>query len=667
MAGETGVNAVTISGTSSNVPLGYVPIMLSNGRLCMTADFSGGVSPPRENERWGELSNGIFIEGLRLGPPDYSLYGHGHYSLTLIIDGSVRVIPNRWTQTLDIMSAKSIVTHVFDAVTRIVETFVAADADVIAVRQTFPGTDLSRLTVGLDYVEPQGERIFGQWEDTPDGRAFAYTVYGRNIDRRRIVIRHAREDGTFVTFISFDSPYSGTYAELESRHVAAWSSYYDASHVELPEKWLMRMRNMAEYQMRCCVTDWSIPVGLFPSHWNGRIFAFDEMYGVQGLLSAGHFAEARRAADFRFATLPQAQQRVKHASQKFFGYGARWNWEGMEYDATEGSPQGFWLDHIFHMAAISRTCHLTALFIDDANYLRHKAYPVMRECARFFRSQFVYDGPNGSAFIGKCTDLERLGPARDRPYMTTCGVILTFRDCADAASSLLVDSEEAADWLETAARLEKSLPEKDGCFAATANDLEAISMGTLAGYFPFPIFPKGHPRQTATVEFFLAHGAKGGNMYPHGVKICPWYAATMAIAALRAGKGEKALPLLREAARSSGVWGEYWEINEPGVAEFRPWFMTAAGTCLYAIDQMLLQDADGECRIGAGVPSEWTDYAFRLPSENGCVVEFAVRGGKPARLILRVCHPSAGKWIRLVLPNGTVLVSELARDLVHLI
>ena len=660
----------TVSGAGAETPRGYVPAMLSNGRVCMTSDFLGGVPPPRTEERWGELSFGIFIEGLRLGPPDYALYGHGHYRLTLAIDGVARnELPDRWAQTLDTERARSVVVHNFGGIMRTVETFVAADADVIAVRQTFFGVDPARVAAGIDYAEPRGERVSGRWEDTAEGRVFDYTVFGRRVDHRRIAVRDAREGGAFVTFISFGESYAGTYAELAARHEAAWAGYYAASRVEVPDAALMRMRRMAEYQLQCCATDWSIPVGIFPSHWSGKIFAFDEMYAVLGLLSAGHLAEARRVADFRFATLPQARQRVGHASStnRLFGYGARWTWEGMEDDPTEGSPPGFWLDHVFHMAAISRTCRLTAAYLDDADFLRECAYPVMRECARFFRTHLVCEAEDGTAFIGKCTDLERLGPARDRPFMTTCGVIRAFRDCADAAFSLGIDAEEAADWRATAARLEKSLPEKDGRFAATANDTDAVSMGTLAGYFPFPVFTKGHPKQTAAVDFFLAQGAKGGNMYPHGKNICPWYAATMAIAALRAGEGGRALPLIREAARSAGVWGEYWEINEPGVAEFRPWFMTAAGTCLYAIDQMLLQDADGECRLGAGVPPECTDYAFRLPSESGCEVEFEMRRGRPARLVLRVRHPAPGRRIRLILPDGKSLLAELDRKLVPLI
>ena len=652
-------SALAACGAGASVPKDYVPAMLSNGRICMTADFMGGVIPPSVGPRRNFVTYGIFIEGRRLGPPKYDLYGHGHYRLTLAVDGKPCAAPDRWTQNLDAVGARSVVTNVFGSVTRVVETFVAADADVIAVRQTFPGTDESRLAVGIDYAEPRDERIVGKWENASDGRSFVYTAYGRNVDKGRITLRYTREDGAFVTFISFGKPYAGTYAALAKRHAEAWSAYYAASHVEVPDAELMRMRLMAEYQMKCNVTDWTIPVGIFPSHWSGKSFAFDEMYGVQGLLSAGHFAEARRAADFRFKTLPQAKRRVAHRMKKFFGYGARWLWEGMEDNVIEGSPLGYWHDHIFHMSAIARTCHLAATYSDDLAYLRKKAYPVMRECARFFRSQYVYEAEDGSAFIGKCTDLERLGPGRDRPFMTTCGAIHTFRSCADVAGRLGVDADEAADWRATADRLEKSLPVKDGRFAATANDLDELSMGTLAGYFPFPIFPKGHPLQTAAVDYFLAQGAKAGNMYPTGKKICPWYAATMAMAAMRAGEGEKVVPLLKEAARSAGAWGEYWEINEPGVAEYRPWFMTAAGNCLYALNQMLLMEADGECRLGAGVPASWKDYSFRLPSESGYEVDCVMKGGKVARLILRTRHPSLDRKVTIVLPDGTRLTAVL--------
>ena len=642
----------TVRGEGSSMPDSYVPVMLSNGSLCMTADHLGGVPFPSDQTRRRHISTGIFIAGRRLL---YNIYGHGSYRLTLSVDGKPLAKPDRWTQTLDPLTAKSIVTNVFGGVTRVVETFVASGRDVIAIRQTFPGIAPERLAVGLDYTphrDAAGRIVVNPWDEMPDGRAYSFTAYGRNIDKTRITIRHAKEDDAFVTFISYDKqgdkPYAGTYADLAKRHESVWRKYYAASSVQLPDAKLMRMRVMAEYQLKCNITRWNLPVGIFPSHWNGNSFAFDELYGVQGLLSAGHFEEARHVADFRFNTLGQAKRRVGGG-----GRGARWYWECMEDTVREGAPSGHWLDHIFQMSAIAQTCNLTASYIGDLKFLRDKMYPVMRECARFYRAQYVYDAADGSSFVGICTDLERLGAAKERPCMTTCGIIHTFRACAAVADRLGVDAKEAADWREKAARLEKSLPVKDGRFVPAANDPNAVSMGTLAGYFPFPIFPKGHPEQTAAVNFFLAQGTKAGNMYAMGKKICPWYAGTMAMAAQRAGMYEKIYPLVMEAMASAGCYGEYWEINEPGNVQIKPWFMTAAGNCLYALNQMLLAEMDGECRIGAGLPADWKDWSFRLPAESGYEVEFAMKGGRAEKLVLRPRRIDSARRIKLVLPDGS--------------
>ena len=643
-------HGATVCGTGREMPRAYVPAMLSNGSLCMTADHLGGVPVPSQRTKSCRFSTGIFIAGRRLL---YNLYGHGSYRLTLALDGKPLTNPDRWSQTLDPLAAKSIVTNVFGDVTRVVETFVAQGCDVIAIRQTFPGTDTARLTVGLDYTphrDAEGRIVVGPWEDVPGGRAYSFTAYGKNIDKTRVTIRHAREEGAFVTFISYTGldgkPYAGTYADLAGRHESAWRKYYSASSVQLPDEKLMQLRTMAEYQLKCCVTRWHLPIGILVSHWSGKSFAFDELYGVQGLLSAGHFDEAKHVAGFRHKTLSQAKLRIN-------GSGARWFWLCLEDALLEASPPGHWLDHIFHMSAIAQTCNLAAAYTDDLTFLREKMYPVMRECARFYRSQCIYDAPDGSSFVCKCTDLERLGAAKSRPCMTTCGIIHTFRICADAADRLGVDAKEAADWRAKAARLEKSLPVKYGRFVPAADATEAVSMGTLAGYFPFPIFPRGHKEQTAAVDFFLAQGTKAGNMYKTGKKICPWYAATMAIAAQRAGRYEKVYPFIMEAASSSGCYGEIWEINEPGVAEFRPWFMTGAGTCLYAINQMLLSERDGECLIGAGVPKEWKDWSFNLPAEGGYNVEFAMKAGKVAKLVLRPHRAGPSRKVKVVLPDGS--------------
>ena len=70
---------------------------------------------------------------------------------------------------------------------------------------------------------------------------------------------------------------------------------------------------------------------------------------------------------------------------------------------------------------------------------------------------------------------------------------------------------------------------------------------------------------------------------------------------------------------------------------------------------MLLMEADGECRIGAGVPKEWKDWSFRLPAESGYEVDFAMKDGKVSRLALRGWRvgDTAQRTVNLVLPDGS--------------
>ena len=98
----------TVCGTSRDMPMADGPPMLSNGSLCMTADYLGGVPSPSQRTKSRRFSTGIFIAGRRLL---YNLYEHGNYRLTLAVDGKQLEKPDRWSQTLDPVAAKSIVTN----------------------------------------------------------------------------------------------------------------------------------------------------------------------------------------------------------------------------------------------------------------------------------------------------------------------------------------------------------------------------------------------------------------------------------------------------------------------------------------------------------------------------------------------------------------------------
>ena len=672
------------SGPDGKAPADYVPAMISNGRLNAFVDYALGI--PDQKPEWKKQSfgPGIFWLGRRLADNyghasrfGWGLLSQGTFRTRLSVDGAEQTAPESWSQSLDVRQALVTTRGKYaGGVTLEGEAFVAKTRNVIAVRQTVVNESSAprAVTLGLAYEAPKHERILGGWMAGTGEATWKATVYARFVTRQTIALKAADgeaaateakargRDGSLLRsftlkpgerrtaawFVVYDddlrkwlpsvtpppkptTPLS-TYAALRDEHVADWLAYAAEGEIRVPDAGIQSLYEMARYHLRCVATEWSISVGLSPSCWSGRIFGFDEMYAVQGLAAAGHLSTAKVATDFRAATLRDACIRVnQNPASPFYKFGARWEWTGVEGNYLTSSALGFYMDHVFLQAAVAQTMWTYWLYTGDRDYLAKKGYDVIRECALFFRRLCVQDLPDGTSLVTKCTDLERLGPGRERAFMTTCGAIKAMRAAADAADVLGKDAALAADFRACADRLVASLPERDGRYVAYPGCKDE-SMGTLAGFYPFYTLDRSDAKQVAAVAHYLENGRAFGNMYPEGKRICPWYAGTMAMASLRAGN-EKHPPVrwLQEAALSGGVWGEYWEINEPGVTQYRPWFMTAAGNVLYAICQLLVADLEGAVRLGEGAPDTWRDYAFRLPAPGGWTVEMEVKGGEVAR------------------------------------
>ena len=114
-------------------------------------------------------------------------------------------------------------------------------------------------------------------------------------------------------------------------------------------------------------------------------------------------------------------------------------------------------------------------------------------------------------------------------------------------------------------------------------------------------------------------------MYPVGNNISPWYAGWKALGYARAGMKEKALDALRQAYPSVGVFDEMFEINEASVC-IRPWFTTAAGTFVSAVNEMLVKAEGKVITIMPGCPKS-LDASFKLAAKGGIVVEATVKDG----------------------------------------
>lgn len=692
---STFINKISSNGNS--LPEGYVPPLISNGSLSMLVDYRGC----QGQSEYVKMVPTVYWAGRRYGPPNDALIPFGHFDQILKINGKEYVTPTRWEQTLDDKSAVTKCINDFgDELTVETEVFNHLSYNLIAVKKKFIPKSAAVKKIDFSfmyYFTPSGSeniaprRVISQGKvnDKTKGVDFLFSTDGYKATKGEISLFADQQvtgsiDGQIaslssswsanpnnpveITFYlimedSMDgSDYESRVEKLQNRisdqkfsgllasHRQEWAKYWDESFVKLPDERMEKAYNTAQYHLRANATKWSFPVGIFTTHWAGRYFGWDEMFCYQALASSNHLDISKRCPEFRFAVLPKAQYRVAHYGKPGI-YGARYPWETLE-DGGESAPIGFWYDHVFHMSNIALSSWLQYLFTADNEYLKNTGYPVIRECARFYYSHMLYRNNDGTMYIGKCTDLERLGPDRQNPYMTACGVICTFENAAASASILQIDQEEADQWKQAAQKLKENLPTENGMYVPFLGCKEK-SVASLGGLFPYQVFDSENTLQRNAVYDFVNEGKLSGNMYPVGKSVCAWYAGWMAAALALLNDREEPGKLLSEAAKGAGCFAELFEINELQV-KMHPWFSTASGNYIYALNQMLLHCSGNEIVIAPAVPESWNSFAYKLPCYGNMVVEVKIANNQIAKLVIIPGDPNAESRRVIAIPGRYV-------------
>ena len=225
-------------------------------------------------------------------------------------------------------------------------------------------------------------------------------------------------------------------------------------------------------------------------------------------------------------------------------------------------------------------------------------------------------------YIGKCTDLERLGASVENPFLTACGAIKLLECCHTAADVLETDRDFAKECRYIADKLYESLPKENGMYVPFLG-CKQKSIAVFGGKFPFDVLDKNDPEMISAMADFEENGAAFGNMYAVGKSISPWYACWKAISYARMGRAQEAYGALRQSYGSVGVFDEMFEINEGDVRK-RPWFTTAAGIFVATVNEMLVECQGSVIRILPAF-SKNIDVSFRLAVKGGLVVEACVK------------------------------------------
>ena len=641
--------------------------MLGNGDVTCAFEPDGGMS----TNNFSRLVPGIYRAGRRRPLPDCGLFCFGRLTSVWAIDGR-DVTNGTWSQTLDTRRAVLENRRASQDIQERLTAFVPMGRACVMLRKTVrnEGATPKRVRFGIGYELPDDPYVIGRWTEGAAGmRTYAARWIGHRPATGRVTVlpfegslvaettlapgECATRTWAVVLEDSLD-PNTGSVVDVRksgwenllAAHIKDWSDYYAKSWIRVPDSSVQRLLDTARYTVRCSVTAWSYPPGLFPGHWQARYFGFDETYVHGALLAMNAFDLAQRCPDFRHRLLPIAESRVGDADGLF---GARWTWETLEDGLVEGAPQGPWTDHVFHMGTIARTAWLQYLYSDDRAYLEAAGYPVLRGCARFFARNMVYADGKGGAFIGKCTDFERLGPAAEKALMTTVGAVYALRRAADAAETLGLADDETAGWRATADALLRGLPVRDGHYVACLNQPDVPNIGLVGGFYPFPVFRASDRLARASADYFFANASSVGSMYPSGTGVCSWYAAKMALTLLALGEREAPTDWLAAAAQQSiGPFGETYEMREPARDhQTAPWFTTAAGACIEAAMRLFVFDEDGVTHLLRGVPASWREASVCTSAVGGFRVRLDLKDGRLARLDVEARNPAPGKCIRL--------------------
>ena len=643
----------------------YAPPMLSNGDISFAPDAEGTLDYIYADyfKKGIDAYDGIVVRAARRTALCNSLQARLFpFGKFIFREGSQLV---EWSQTL--MAEKGYVESdcLYESGTKIhSQSFIHPNANIYALQKTFlraKGTQVFcydidlcgyseqisrymhvRYTRQQDNVGVIGFSMFGMDVFTGEIHVFVDKECVITATETGIQLRFEATEGEAVTFYycvedDWDGvDFSSVLAQYQSRIrqsgfdkmleecAAHFGAYYGLGYVETSDEDLNRIYKTSLYSIKSNTTRYSIAVGFNNGSWDGRYFAFDEYTSFLGLLGANRLDLAKRVPLFRLKhCLPSAIRRASDCHRNADTEDmARFHWETGEVDRAELSPDGNWLDHVFHIPLVGIGAYNYYEYSLDTDFLR-ECYPMIRACAKFMTRHMVYTDA-GRYYIGKCTDLERLGSSVENPFMTACGAICLLQCCAKAAEILETDEAYARECLHIAEKLLENLPQTEQMYVPHLGCRQK-SIAVFAGKFPFPVLPDHDEKMLAAWEDFEINGAAYGNMYPWGGGISPWYACWKALGYARTKNPQKTYASLKQAYRSAGVFNELFEINEEKV-RCRPWFATAAGIFVSAVNDMLLQVEDKHIFIMPACPHS-VNARFKLAAKGGITVEADVQNG----------------------------------------
>lgn len=457
-----------------------------------------------------------------------------------------------------------------------------------------------------------------------------------------------------------------------------WAEFWDRSFLRLPDPYLENLYYLSLYQAGASSSGAYPPMhhgGLWL--WNhdarqwGSYYHWNQQQLVWPLLSSGHPELAVNYYEWRYAGLDDA----KKTAMKIHGIEGAFYTDVTDRDgrnATNGSNEGHLNHNLTCGSQIAMDFWRHYVFTGDHDFLRNRAYPIMKNAALFYINLMQID-ENGVYHVPDSTGYE--GHLRVKDCVADLSIIrVSFAACIEAAKELGVDPDLQS-------QLQTALDNLADYVFIEHEGKKVIATGIAREDYPevryevgrsytkdeplfyrgfwlpmSPAFPSGEVG-LAGEGTELLEAVRNGVRFVGSTSAGGWIPSS--IFAARLGMSDKALEWLAwyvnfcqtlpQGFMQEGQFNDgstdIWTTCEPWVIEDgkrtqvkaplqRRNFDTASPECganlMTAIQEMLLQSYDGTIRVFPATPDAWQEVSFRLWTADGFRVTSARVGGKTA-------------------------------------
>ncbi|MDO8587335.1 MAG: hypothetical protein Q7T82_09870 [Armatimonadota bacterium] len=453
------------------------------------------------------------------------------------------------------------------------------------------------------------------------------------------------------------------YEETSERHSKYWRDYMGKAKISVSPD-IDYQYKLSRYVLKAVQhpTGAMVPSPVFPNN-HGCLVYWDAMFDQMAFLRNNRFEESEKITALWIQGLGQARENARALGKNEAYYGWTLDFEGRDHAALK-------VNQVHFNGDIALSCWRHYLYTRDASYL-HKAFPVTKETIDFLISAYVEEGV-GQMRVKPCETLDESAHERAGDTWTTALILVGIAHVL-----------QAADILSEPLDREKYEGVRRGLLASLEKNCENgilyshdgkgdLNVGSILSLIILEDLKPAGADDMKTYGKYLdsvmeSSGVGWGHSSRMRCEIFPW--AELIAAAFLAQRGDaRAAEHLERAMSATNSFGGFAEYLWLHGSISRQWYVSAHGTFLWALSEMLVTARADDIVIFPAVPPDWESVSFSdLALPGNIRVSADMKQGKVSRVALtnadkedavkRVCHKDWQKTIRLP-AGGTIAVEE---------